>query len=150
MCVWYGRRAGFPTCVSSMLLAQALPTAQLLWLSPAWALSSVFSVSLAGGGVTDGHGESEAGAGVHEGEAVLHSAVAGWEGNASDQPPGWEKEALGGSSGDEVSIFTMFSTRSAGPHHFHLLTIGYPDPLKATLTPLRLTCSLDLGQILVK
>ena len=70
-----------------------------------------FSVSLAGGRVTDGHGEGEAGAGVHEGKAVLHSAVAGREGNASDQPPGREKEALGGSSGDEVSVFTMFSTR---------------------------------------
>ena len=70
-----------------------------------------FSVSLAGGRVTDGHGEGEAGAGVHEGKAVLHSAVSGREGNASDQPPGREKEALGGSSGDEVSVFTMFSTR---------------------------------------
>jgi len=104
-----------------------------------------FSVSLAGGRVTNGHGEGEAGAGVHEGEAVLHSAVAGREGNASDQPPGREKEALGGSAGDEVSIFTTFSTRQQcwSSSLFIFWSLAAP-------THLRLTCSLDLGQILVK
>ncbi|XP_057395382.1 uncharacterized protein LOC130706696 [Balaenoptera acutorostrata] len=54
-----------------------------------------------GGGVTDGHGEGKTGAGVHEGDAVLHSAVTGREGNSCDQPSGREKKTLRGSSGDE-------------------------------------------------
>ncbi|XP_057396392.1 uncharacterized protein LOC130707187 [Balaenoptera acutorostrata] len=56
-----------------------------------------------GGGVTDGHGEGKTGAGVHEGDAVLHSAVTGREGNSCDQPSGREKKTLRGSSGDEAS-----------------------------------------------
>ncbi|XP_057397590.1 uncharacterized protein LOC130707373 isoform X3 [Balaenoptera acutorostrata] len=56
-----------------------------------------------GGGVTDGHGEGKTRAGVHEGDAVLHSAVTGREGNSFDQPSGREKKTLRGSSGDEAS-----------------------------------------------
>ncbi|KAM9040687.1 uncharacterized protein AAG666_008277 [Megaptera novaeangliae] len=55
-----------------------------------------------GGGVTDGHGEGKTGAVVHEGDAVLHSAVTGREGNSFDQPSGREKKTLRGSSGDEA------------------------------------------------
>ncbi|KAM9040391.1 LOW QUALITY PROTEIN: ELKS/Rab6-interacting/CAST family member 1-like [Megaptera novaeangliae] len=60
-----------------------------------------------GGGVTDGHGEGKTGAGVHEGEAVLHSAVPGREGNSFDQPSGREKKTLRGSSGDEHMQMTV-------------------------------------------
>ncbi|KAM9040382.1 LOW QUALITY PROTEIN: ELKS/Rab6-interacting/CAST family member 1-like [Megaptera novaeangliae] len=60
-----------------------------------------------GGGVTDGHGEGKTGAGVHEGEAVLHSAVPGREGNSCDQPSGREKKTLRGSSGDEHMQMTV-------------------------------------------
>ncbi|KAM9040710.1 uncharacterized protein AAG666_008239 [Megaptera novaeangliae] len=55
-----------------------------------------------GGGVTDGHGEGKTGAVVHEGDAVLHSAVTGREGNSFDQPSGREKKTLRGSSGEEA------------------------------------------------
>ncbi|XP_068392484.1 LOW QUALITY PROTEIN: ELKS/Rab6-interacting/CAST family member 1-like [Eschrichtius robustus] len=63
--------------------------------------------SFTGGGVTDGHGEGKTGAGVHEGEAVLHSAVTGREGNSCDQPSGREKKTLRGSSGDEHMQMTV-------------------------------------------
>ncbi|XP_059775109.1 uncharacterized protein LOC132363425 [Balaenoptera ricei] len=64
-------------------------------------------VLIIGGGVTDGHGEGKTGAGVHEGEAVLHSAVTGREGNSCDQPSGREKKTLRGSSGDEHMQMTV-------------------------------------------
>ncbi|XP_059773688.1 LOW QUALITY PROTEIN: ELKS/Rab6-interacting/CAST family member 1-like [Balaenoptera ricei] len=60
-----------------------------------------------GGGVTDGHGEGKTGAGVREGDAVLHSAVTGREGNSCDQPSGREKKTLRGSSGDEHMQMTV-------------------------------------------
>ncbi|XP_057397589.1 uncharacterized protein LOC130707373 isoform X2 [Balaenoptera acutorostrata] len=60
-----------------------------------------------GGGVTDGHGEGKTRAGVHEGDAVLHSAVTGREGNSFDQPSGREKKTLRGSSGDEHMQMTV-------------------------------------------
>lgn len=65
------------------------------------------SVSTAGGGVADGHGEGKAGTRVHESKAVLDSAVSGRKGNSLDEPSGREKETLGGSSGDEVSVFRL-------------------------------------------
>lgn len=107
-------------------------------------------VLIVGGGVADGHGEGKAGAGVHEGEAVLHSAVAGREGDSFDQPSGREKKTLRGSSGDEVSsrilVFRHMLSRNTCPHRFHLLALFVtPDPLSLILM---LTCvSHSLEQI---
>ena len=111
---------------------------------------SVFSVLIVGGGVTDGHGEGKTGAGVHEGDAVLHSAVTGREGNSCDQPSGREKKTLRGSSGDEVSVIILFFRHMLSwntcPHRFHFLApFVTPDTLSLILM---LTCvSHSLEQI---
>jgi hypothetical protein len=67
-----------------------------------------FLVLVVGGGTVDGHGEGKAGTGVHESKAVLHPAVSGREGDSFDQSSGGEKETLGGSFGDEVSVYDIF------------------------------------------
>lgn len=66
-----------------------------------------FSILTIGGGITDGHGESEAGTGVHESKAVLYSTVSGRKGNSFDQSSCRKKETLRGSPGDEVSVYNL-------------------------------------------
>lgn len=67
----------------------------------------LFSILIIGGGITDGHGESETRTGVNESKAVLYSTVSGRKGNSFDQSSGRKKETLRGSSGDEVSVYNL-------------------------------------------
>lgn len=71
-----------------------------------FSFSSFFILTI-GGGVTDGHGESKAGTGVHESKAVFYPTVSGRKGNSFDQSSSGEKETLRGSSGDEVSVYNL-------------------------------------------
>ncbi len=59
-------------------------------------------MSLKDGRATGSNGESEAGAGVHEGQDVIHPAVSGRERSSSDHTEGREEATPGGGAGDEV------------------------------------------------
>lgn len=55
-----------------------------------------------GGGPACCHGEGETGTGGDESQAVVNSALTGWEGRSPDRPACWEEEAPGGGPGNEV------------------------------------------------
>lgn len=76
-----------------------------------------------GGGPACCHGEGETGTGGDESQAVVNSALSGWEGRSPDRPACWEEEAPGGGPGNEVrqqktyTLLPLFMiTRKADAH----------------------------------
>lgn len=76
-----------------------------------------------GGGPACCHGEGETGTGGDESQAVVNSALSGWEGRSPDRPACWEEEAPGGGPGNEVrqqktyALLPLFMiTRKADAH----------------------------------